>query len=159
MDCDPTLCRAFVAEAKRLFGEHPEIAHTWSIDADEDHCVLDIPKASDDGFDIVVEADPCGITLTCEALRASEAIVAETPEDFAGHCVGLLYDLLSPLMRVRERLAGESAYKWTLECLRGDIWEERASRSLFFFNYWAKRTERIYRNTVLPLRSDALLSP
>lgn len=61
-------------------------------------------------------------------------------------------------MRVRERCAGSGGYKWTLECFRGDGWEDRGTMGLLFFRYWGKRSERIYQNRVLPLRDDPLSS-
>ena len=151
-----TLSQAFVAEANRLFEEHPEILHTWTIDPDDQSCTLHLPKRDEHGFDITLEIDLDDIWWECGGFHASDFREQGTPEDFAGHCVGLLYDLLSPLMRVREQLAGGVPYKWTLECRRRDTWESRGSRSRFFLNFWGKRDERIYQNRALPLRDDPL---
>jgi hypothetical protein len=150
------LSRAFVAEAKRLLEEHPGIAHTWTIDPDHQSCTLNIPKLDEQGFDITIEIDSDDLWVNCGRFQASDCLEEGTAEDFAGHCVGLLYDLLTPLMRVREQLAGEVPYRWTLECLRGDTWESRGSHSRFFFNFWGKRSERIYRNHTLPRRDHPL---
>ena len=150
------LSRAFVAEAKRLFEDYPQVAHSWTIGSGEDHCILNVPKLDKQGFDITFEIDSEEYWLTCGEFQGTDALEEGTAEDFAGHCIGLLYDLLTPLMRVRERLAGKTAYKWTLECLRGGTWESRGSHSLVLFNYWGRRSERIRQNRVLPLRDHPL---
>lgn len=148
--------QAFVAEAKRLLAEYPQIVHAWSIEPDESSCTLTIPVARDDGFEITILVDACESVITCGGFHGHEPYEDE-PREFAGHFVGFLYDLLTPLMRVREQRAGGSAHKWTLECWRGDAWEDRGTMGLLFFRYWGKRSERIYQNHVLPLREDPLL--
>lgn len=149
-------CRAFIAEAKRLFEEHPQILHAWTIAPDESSCTLVVPKTDENGFDITFATELEEFSLTCGDFHASDALEDGSPEDFAGHCVGLLYDLLTPLMRIHEQLADGKAYKWTLECRRGDAWESRGSHSLLFYKYWGKRSERIFQNQALPLREDPL---
>ena len=150
-------CRAFVAEAKRLLEAFPEVGHQWSIEPDESSCTLTIPAIREDGFDITIEVHSGETVLTCGGFHGHESHEDE-PEEFAGHFVGFLYDLLTPLMRVREQCAGGSGYKWTLECRRGDSWEDRGTMGLPFFRYWGKRSERIYQNRALPLRDDPLQS-
>jgi hypothetical protein len=150
-------CRAFVAEAKRLLAAPPAIEHTWSIKPDESSCTLTIPAVDGDGFEIRVQVGSDEALLSCGGFHGHEPY-EDAPEEFAGHFVGFLYDLLTPLMRVREERAGGSGYKWMLECWRGDSWENRGTMGLLFFKYWGKRSERVYQNHVLPLREDPLLS-
>lgn len=152
------LCRAFVSEAKRLFEEHPQIAHTWTIEPDHSRCTLQIPKQDDHGFDITIAIDLDDLWVTCGRFQASDCLEEGTAEDFAGNCVGLLYDLLSPLMQVREQLANDTPYKWTLECLRDGSWEVTGTHSRLFFSFWGKRSERSYQNHTLPLRDAPLKS-
>jgi len=152
------LCRAFVAEAKRLLDEHPEVAHTWTIDPAGDRCTLAIPRKDEQGFDITFEIDLDDLSVDFGGFQACDYLEDGTAEDFAGNCVGLLYDLLTPLMRIREQLAGETPYKWILECLREGSWEGRGTYLRFFFNFWGKRSERIYQNHMLPLRDHPLKS-
>ena len=150
-------CSAFIAEAKRLLEACPKLEHTWAIEPDESSCTLTIPAADAEGFEISVRVGSGESVLICGGFHGHEAHEGE-PKVFTAHFVGFLYDLLTPLMRVREQCAGSGAYKWTLECWRGDSWEDRGTMGLLFFRYWGKRTERIYRNRVLPLRDDPLLS-
>jgi hypothetical protein len=151
-------CRAFIAEAKRLLAENPQVPHAWTIAPGESSCTLVIPKTDENGFDITFAAELEEFDLTCGGFWASDAREEGSTEDFAGHCVGLLYDLLTPLMRVREQRADGKPYKWTLECRRGDTWESRGSHSRLLFKYWGKRSERIFQNETLPLRQDPLKS-
>lgn len=151
MNRDPALCRAFIAYGKRMFSQHPDIPHSWSIDDDEDHCILDIPKKINDGFDITVEVAPDEISLFCEGFHEHFPLEGH-PDDFANNHIGFLSDLLTPLMRLREHIAGASAYKWTLECLEDEIWVPERTTGLVFFNYFGRRRERIYQNFSLPIR-------
>lgn len=152
------LCRAFVAEAMRLFEEHPEIAHTWTIAPDSGSCTLMVPKLDEHGFDITIEVDFDDISWTCGSFQASDFLDEETAEEFAGHTVGFLYDLLTPLIRLREKVAGGRPHEWHLECRRGGRWEPRGCDSRRFFRYWGKRGKRIYQNHTLPLRDAPLKS-
>lgn len=150
-------CRAFVREAKCLFEAYPEIGHIWVIEPDESSCTLTIPCSDPAGFEICFEIEPDEWFLRCGGFHGDEAYDdKDTPEEFAGHAVGFLYDLLTPLMRVRERLSDESAYKWTLECRRDESWEDRGTVALLLYKFWGKRSERIYCNRTLPLRKNPL---
>jgi hypothetical protein len=100
MVSEPAFCRAFIAEAKRLLAEHPQVPHAWTIAPDESSCTLVIPKTDEKGFDITFAAELEEFDLTCGGFWASDAREEGSIEDFAGHCVGLLYDLLTSLMRV-----------------------------------------------------------
>ena len=59
-------------------------------------------------------------------------------------------DLLSPVMRIRERLAGGKPYKWIFELYHDGQWIAEEWCGLFFWNYIGKRTEKIYQNRILP---------
>jgi hypothetical protein len=56
-------------------------------------------------------------------------------------------------MRLRELLRGSSPYKWSLESLDNGLWTEEASSGLLFYNYCGQRSERIYQNKILEIRS------
>jgi hypothetical protein len=155
MTHNSALCRSFVEYGKRLFAKHPELLHSWKIDDDEDHCILDIPKRADNGFGITVGVAADEISLFCEGFHEHYPLEGD-PDTFANHYIGFLYDLLTPLMRLREHLAGESPYKWALECLEGDIWRPERTTGLLFFNYLGRRSERIYQNFSFPLRCEPL---
>ena len=153
MNRDPALCRSFVREAKETLSHFPQIKHAWSIDADEDHCILDIPEQCDGGFPITVEVHSDEVTVTAGSAH-THASPDGKPEGFATHVLGFVRDLLSPAMRVRELLAGGRPYKWAIELCRNGEWETEEWGGLIFYNYFGKKTEKTYQNTVLPARTD-----
>ena len=155
-DRNPAVCRAFVATAKNIMVHHPEVKHTWSIDADEDHCILDIPKRSEDGFDITVEVFPYEIIVSADGphlhfddiknddIKNIEATVQEA--------LGLIRDMLSPVMRVVEQRSNGQPYKWHLESYREGQWKREDTTGILFYNFFGRKTKNIYQNNVLPRR-------
>lgn len=152
---NPALCRLFVAQVKLALSSRPEITHTWSIDADEDHCILSIEGMGDSGYSITVEVWPDTISLSAEGFH-SHYDAFEPIDDFLAEFLGILRDMLSPAMRIRERLAGGSPYQWHLENLVDGKWVTESTWGLFLWNWFGRRSERIYINTHLPPREDHL---
>ncbi len=77
--------------------------------------------------------------------------------------LGFARDLLSPNTRVTEHRAGAHPYRWDLErrrmVLRLDGREEgewvfASWMCLLLWNFFGRRTERIYQNAHLPGRPD-----
>jgi hypothetical protein len=150
---DPALCRAFVEIAKHFLDTYPTLKHSWSIDSDEDHCILEIFKVEETGFDISIHVSSDEITLFCEGFHEHYKLDDE-PKKFVNQFLGLTYDLLTPSMRLREFLRGSSPYKWSIESLDDDVWTEEASSSLLFYNYFGQRSERFYQNKILEIRNS-----
>ena len=149
----PTLCQSFIRQAKEALSYYPQIKHEWSINADKDHCILDIPKECDSGFPITVDVRPKEIMII--AGRAHTNLdLDDNPDDLAARALGLVRDLLSPAMRIRERLAGGKPYKWLFELYHDGQWIAEEWCVLFFWNYIGKRTEKIYQNRILPAREN-----
>ncbi|QIF00950.1 hypothetical protein [Roseimicrobium sp. ORNL1] len=148
---DAELCRLFVSQARRFLAGHPEIQHTWSIDGDEDHAILEIAGKGDAGFDIMIQIDTDEITFRGEGWHGH--CLSEDPKtEFVASMLGLLRDLLSPSMRIRERLSNETPYKWTLENFEDGKWVSENTSGVFFWNRFGKKTEKVYSNEVLPAR-------
>jgi hypothetical protein len=150
-DRDPTLCRAFISTAKVILAEHPEVKHSWSIDDDEDHCILDIPKQSEHGFDITVEVYPHEIAVSTDGPHVHfddvKHIGAAVQE-----ALGLVRDLLSPTMRVVKYQSNGQPYKWCLESLRDGKWYREDTMGILFYNFFGRRSTIICQNHVLPGR-------
>lgn len=143
-----------------MLDAHPEIPRTWSIHPGGERCTLAIPAREEQGFAITVEVTPREITFFGGGFHAHTLLNDGDPADFANHFAGLLYDLLTPLMRIREHRAGRGAHKWTLECLEEDgTWAAEGTMGLLFFNFFGRRSERFYQNTWLPVRENALFPP
>ena len=157
MNRDPILCQTFVSQAKEFFSEFPQVKHEWSIDDDKDHCILDIPEESDSGFPITLEVAPDKILVMASGAHTSFDLEDnETPEEISANVLGLLRDLLSPAMRIHEYLAGGQPYKWAFETHQEKQWITEEYVSLFFWNYFGKRTEKYYQNNILPARNNPI---
>ena len=151
VDRNPVFALAFAVEAKQLFRKYPHIAHKWSIGDDQDVCALVIPKSSDEGFDISFYVTAEEVTVHCASFHEHYSIEGDVIE-FAAYCIGMLYDLLTPTMRVRISSAGATPYKWTLEMLEKNKWLQQGSTALIFYNYFSKRSETILQNSALEAR-------
>ena len=53
-------------------------------------------------------------------------------------------------MRVREQLASGKPYRWFMRCFDGSVWREEHETGLLVRNYIGRRSERVYRNPLLP---------
>lgn len=128
--------------------------HSWSIDGDEDHALLEIQGKGEAGFDITAHIWPSEIMLWGEGWHDHYA--AEEPlHEFVAGMLGLLRDMLSPSMRIREKLSNGTPYRWHLENFEDGVWVSESMCSLFFWNWFGTRTEKIYSNHVLPIREAA----
>jgi hypothetical protein len=153
-DRDPILCRTFVRLAREALATRPEVKHSLSIDAGGDHCILDIPPCSDAGFNITIQVFPSEIVVSMQGAHEHFRL-EDGPEDLVRSVLGLVRDLLSPAMRVREQCAGGWPFRWHVEMLQNDgTWHTETTTGLFFWNYFGRRSERIYQNHVLPSRTN-----
>lgn len=154
---NPLLCRTFIRKAKEFLLEYPQIKHEWSIDDDEDHCVLDIPEEDINGFPVTVEVYPNEIMVMAIGAHTHFGLKEyENPDELIAYVLGLVRDLLGPGMRIRERLAGGTPYKWAFEVCQDGRWITEAWIGLFFWNYFGKRSEKTYQNHVLSARDNSL---
>lgn len=152
MNRNPILCRCFVDQAKQFLSTYPQIKHEWSIDEDQDHCILDIPEESENGFSITVEVDSDQIIVLTSGAHQNFEFNGDNPDDLVSEILGLVRDLLSPMMRIRERLSNGKPYKWAFEVYHNEQWITEEFVGLLFWNYFGKRTEKIYQNETLPAR-------
>lgn len=156
MNRNPILCQSFVRHGKEFFLEFPQVKHEWSIDQDEDHCILDIPEEYESGFPITVEVEPSQIMVYAQGAHTEFPFCDENPDDLVKDVLGLVRDLLSPAMRIRERLAGGKPYKWAFEVLHEGEWIPEEWVGLLFWNYFGKRSEKIYQNKILSERESPI---
>ncbi|MGE0267085.1 MAG: hypothetical protein AB7S78_01335 [Candidatus Omnitrophota bacterium] len=152
-DRDPTLCRTFIAFLKKTLSKHPDITHTWSIDEDEDHCILEIFKQTETGFDIIVEVFPNKIHVNVES-SFFDFTNFKSVEDMVQTAWNLIRDLLSPAMRLVEFLSDGKPYKWKVEFYNNGKWKSKSCSSLLFFKYFGKKTKTILQNKVINIPLD-----
>jgi hypothetical protein len=114
-------------------------------------CSLFIPAQCLNGFDIRFEIERGAVTLywgNWHTRFEPTAGVDKLIEDL----FGLLRDMLSPDMRVRELYAGRNPYRGFLESYDGARWSTEHEMALVFWNYFGGRSVRTYCNSVLPGR-------
>ena len=150
----------FFKYAKSVISEYPELNHSWEIEGET--YKLDFPVSLEEGFGVHVAFDDhAGMIFTDIALHfdfnfetgflwemGSYSTIKPVPESL----MKFVLDLLSPKIRVREYIAGKSGYKWDLECLEEGNWQRLHTMSLIFWNYFGKRSQKIYQNSILPNR-------
>ena len=129
-----------------VFSRNPEIVHVWSLEPNR--CELSIPARSENGFDIRFEIDLNAVTLYWGNWHTRFESTDRLVEDL----FGLLRDMLSPDMRVRELCANSNPYRGFLESYDGSRWSTEYEMGLIFWNYFGKRSVRTYSNTILPGR-------
>jgi hypothetical protein len=132
-----------------VLAQNPEIVHVWS--AEPDYCDLSIPASDANGFDIRITAEADAITLhwgnwhtRFEPTAGNDTLVEAV--------FGLIRDMLSSDMRIRELCAGDKPYRGLLEAYDGTHWSTEQEMVLIFWNYFAKRSARTYSNSTLPGR-------
>lgn len=147
-------------EAVRRYGtavlaKYPEIVHAWF--AEPGSCDLSIPASHTNGFDIRLSAEPDAITLHWGNWHTRFEPTAGT-DTLVEAVFGLLRDMLSSDMRIRELCAGHNPYRGFLESYDGSRWSREKEMGLIFWNYFAERSVRTYSNSTLPGRMVRLPS-
>ena len=150
MNTEQTLSKIFTRFAKDALSQHPQIKHSWSINDElKDQCKLEIPKQNDKGFDILVNVSLHEIRVFAKGIDFVHFSIVDNFEEAVIDLLGLIRDLLSPHMRIRELRAGNSAYRWYMESFRNRKWIVEQTTGLLFWNFFGKRSEKIYQNSTL----------
>lgn len=66
--------------------------------------------------------------------------------------MGVVRDLLSKNMRIKEILSNNKPVRWLLQYKGENGWETEATNGLIFYNYLGKKSERLNSNDTLPPR-------
>jgi hypothetical protein len=131
-------------QASQVLEAFPDLTCTWHDGA------LRIAASGGDGFEVELQPDSAGIIAFtgvgfhehCES-PASEAVQ---------NALGMARDFLSPDMRIRELLSAARAYRWHLERRVEGGWATESQSGLLLWNYFGRRSERVYQNRHLPGR-------
>lgn len=150
-DRDPTLCREFVRQAKTALSTISGIQHEWSIDQDEDHCILNFPKKNENGFDITLEVSSREITISAEAAHMHLEL-SNNAEETSVNALAILRDMLSEDMRIKEYISNGKPYRWDIQVIQNGKWITEESNGLLFWNYFGKKEIRYLSNRLLPGR-------
>ena len=150
MYIDNNLIKNFTEYVKPLLLDDTEINHEWNIE--KDSCTLTFLKNSESGFDIYIKVYPDRIMVSTDR-GAHEHFDVEYENSNLIECtMGFVRDLLSADMRIRELLSGNKPYKWIIENFDGEKWNYEGSTGLIFWNYFGRKSEKIYQNDILPRR-------
>ena len=115
------------------------------------HMEVEFPKQSASGFDIALEIADAEMRI--ETDRGWHEYWADPTAQDVENVLGLVRDMLSAACRLRERRACGSPYRWDLESLVDGVWRRDGTTGLLFWNYFGRRSQRIYQNDALPARS------
>lgn len=112
---------------------------------------LRLPRADASGFDIALIGNSNDIELAAGGFHSHVDNPAD-PTELVRGALGFVRDLLTPSMRLREWCSNGVPYRWVLESSRGGAWVAEESTGLLFWNYFGRRTERVFQNNQLPSR-------
>jgi hypothetical protein len=145
------LRQEFRRAAEAILAEHPKLRHELAADGSR----LAFPRQDESGFDVEIFVDDQGLVV--QALGAHEHFEggSASEAEVCGRALGLVRDLLSPDMRLRELRAGTKGVRWTVESRAAEGWRAEGTTRLLFFNYFGRRSERVYQNHQLPGRMSA----
>ena len=142
--------------AEEILEDHPGLGHVESDD-EQESVTLTFPGQAEGGFDVVVEASSEELILIANGAHVQFDRPYDPDYDLemqVEEALGLARDLLSPAMRVRERYASGKPYRWHIEYLDDMQWRVEHETVLLFWNYFGRRSERIYQNHTLPSRTS-----
>lgn len=112
-------------------------------------------KEKENGFDIIVEDQGESIFIGADIGYHDHIYVKDFPskQEALSYAFGLVRDLLSKNMRIRVVMKNDKPVKWILEYYKDHEWYEESGVALLFFNYFGKKSERIFFNDILPPRN------
>ncbi len=140
----------FEERAREILSAYPYLRHTWKTE--RGNRVLVFPPVADEGFEVWVEVSADVLIVGAgeahhhfeyDKLHRTAAIDA---------ALGLVRDLLSPAMRLREVVVGAVPIRTLIEAAFRDGWKVEEETGRLLFNYLGRRTERIRQNRSLPPR-------
>jgi len=142
---------------KNYLNKHPEIKDNFT-EINEDFTEITFLKKDKDGFNITVEEGDGELILFTETAYHDHFThnMFNNKEETFDYVFGLVRDLLSNNMRIREIQKNHMPIKVYLEYNKNGKWEEESSigiLSLVLFNPFAQKKEIIYTNNILPKRN------
>jgi hypothetical protein len=128
--------------------------HDWHLEDKDGGCELVIPKLSDEGFEVTVIADDQEVTVYTEYLAHQHFTSDGNHEEVSQQAMGLVRDLLSPVMRLCVIEVGGKPFQAHFEISHRGEWHRESTTALFSLPFFRKRIERFYVNRRLPIREE-----
>ena len=144
----------FKLYAEDILKEYPELKYHWEIDTDM--VELSFPKSNDDGFDICMQVSNNRIVISTDKLVDYLHNFKDDYKEVFENYLGVVRDLLSPNMRIKEFLSNNSSYKWQIQYLENGEWITENNAALIFWNYFGKRSYKYYTNYHLEPRETII---
>ena len=141
---------AFVSYGQSVFRSHPELVYHWDVSGSS--AKLDFPKQSEEGYDVFVRVDHDSIYIGTSTGAHWNLDSIDDPSGVVEEVFKLVLGLLSRDVRIRERRTNDQPYGWHVQAFDGRKWRTMQVTGLLTWKFFARRSERIYRNSQLPGR-------
>jgi hypothetical protein len=149
------LADAALRQAREVLARQPDLPHRWEQHGNDQELTFFASEST--GFDVTVCFTPESVIVFARgAHRHFELIDGKDVESIAAEALGMVRDLLSPDMRVREYRASGSPYRWDIEIYTPDGWKTTESTGLILWNYFGRRSQQVFQNQILPGRLSRL---
>ena len=138
-------------QGQTILEGYPGLPHEWKVAGDQ-RCLI-FPQVHPNGFEVSIEAEPNALRVFGLGFHTHfdwHPSAAEAVRD----ALGMVRDLLSSGMRVRELRAGGRPYRWELQAWDDGEWHTEEVSAQLFWNYFAPRTVQVYQNASLPPRNE-----
>lgn len=126
----------------------------WRLQDKNGDCELIIPRLSPEGFEITVVADEAEVTVYSEYIAHQHFTSDGDHRNVSQLAMGLVRDLLSPVMRVRLVKVGNKPVRGDFETWHDGKWRRGSTTVLFNLRFFRSRTVEYYTNERLPKREN-----
>lgn len=145
------ITRRFRDVAREFFARYPSLNPRWPTNSKWADLELEIPPQDDSGFS--VSASIRGEEIVVFGAGSHQHLTLQKDaERLVSEAFGLIYDLLSPGMRVIECTAGGKPYRWYMQTEVDGEWRTDIMTALFVWRFLSKKEQRILQNKAVPLR-------
>ena len=134
----------FEQMTKEFLDYHPQLDYQWI--SNNKILGVKIYKKDSMGFDVFWGINKNEIYYCAGDHHHSSLLFNSENSTFL---FGMLRDLLSKNMRILEKHAGNSVYKVIVQAWDGKSWVNEDISALIFFNYFGKRSEKIFQNNII----------
>ena len=148
---------SFRSVIDRIVKQSPDATRDWRREEKDGDAVLVIPKLDEQGFDIMVVADDQEVTVYSEFIAHQHFTSDGDHVAVSEQAMGLVRDLLSPMMRLRVIEVRGNASRGDFQVARDGEWRSESVTGVIGFGLFGRRVEKFYINRRLPLRKNAQL--
>ena len=134
-------------QAAPFLAAHPTLQHRW---LDQGAIMtLQFPPTGDSGFEVALQVGNGYAYVLAGHSHHAFHPPSDSPDSEIARALDLVRDLLSPRMRLSEVSSGGRPYRWVVERQLNGQWRPHTEDSSVFFNYFGRRSERVFQNTQL----------